>query len=159
SVVAVVVNAYAGGALVGTGNASATLVSGCQATTLTVSPTGDDVTDMAMMTPGDADTDVDDLASPADLSQPPVQDMVTPADLVCRGGGVELCFNGVDDDCDGHIDCDDPDCAPVAVCVPPVTAPFSYGTQEAKGATCPTNTTGTPIYQNSDPTGGGCNSS
>jgi hypothetical protein len=39
----------------------------------------------------------------------------------------ESCFNGVDDDCDGLIDCADPDCVTIAVCVPPVTAPFVVG--------------------------------
>jgi hypothetical protein len=34
----------------------------------------------------------------------------------------EDCFNGIDDDCNGHIDCDDPACAPSAVCVPPAGA-------------------------------------
>ena len=29
----------------------------------------------------------------------------------------EDCFNGKDDDNDGHVDCDDPACAPVATCV------------------------------------------
>ena len=30
-----------------------------------------------------------------------------------NGGGVEICGNGEDDDCDGRIDCEDNDCAPV----------------------------------------------
>src|SRR5437660_588545 len=39
----------------------------------------------------------------------------------CTPTGAESCFNGIDDDCNGHIDCDDPACtggtAPVAECV------------------------------------------
>jgi hypothetical protein len=151
-VVAVVVDAYAGGALVGRGNASATLVAGCQATTLTVTPASDEA-DMAMTV--DAD-DVHDLASGPDLSR--VDAGPPPPDMVCPGGGVELCFNGLDDDCDGHIDCDDPDCAPVATCVPPVTGSFTYGTKEPPSGACPTGTSGAPVYQNSDLTGGGCTS-
>ncbi|UCE61946.1 MAG: hypothetical protein JSU63_09465, partial [Phycisphaerales bacterium] len=27
------------------------------------------------------------------------------------GGGETSCSNGIDDDCDGSLDCDDPDCA------------------------------------------------
>lgn len=36
----------------------------------------------------------------------------------------EDCFNGVDDDCDDQIDCDDSDCTPTTMCVPEAT----YGT-------------------------------
>ena len=34
------------------------------------------------------------------------------------GGNVELCSNGVDDDGDGLVDCDDPDCANSPACLP-----------------------------------------
>lgn len=30
----------------------------------------------------------------------------------------EACVGGLDDDCDGHVDCDDPDCASEPACVP-----------------------------------------
>jgi hypothetical protein len=33
------------------------------------------------------------------------------------GATAESCFNNLDDDCDGAIDCMDPDCTPVAACV------------------------------------------
>lgn len=32
------------------------------------------------------------------------------------GGGKDRCNNGIDDDCDGKYDCNDPDCSSVAVC-------------------------------------------
>jgi len=40
----------------------------------------------------------------------------------------EDCFNGIDDDCNGHIDCDDPACTASAVCVPPASAGGTNGT-------------------------------
>jgi hypothetical protein len=33
-------------------------------------------------------------------------------------GGTELCTDGLDNDCDGDTDCDDPDCAGLAGCIP-----------------------------------------
>jgi hypothetical protein len=51
----------------------------------------------------------------------------------------ENCFNGIDDDCDGHTDCDDPDCTTIAVCVPPVTGTFVVGTTLATASLCPTS--------------------
>ena len=36
----------------------------------------------------------------------------------CVPSGVEDCFNGLDDDCNGQTDCEDKACAPVAVCEP-----------------------------------------
>ena len=40
------------------------------------------------------------------------------ADLACVPGAPEDCFDGWDNNCDGLIDCADPLCNPVAVCVP-----------------------------------------
>jgi hypothetical protein len=37
--------------------------------------------------------------------------------------GVEICDNGIDDDGDRLVDCDDPDCFGVAVCTAPLCAP------------------------------------
>ena len=36
----------------------------------------------------------------------------------CTPTGAESCFNNVDDDCDGNVDCMDSDCSPTALCVP-----------------------------------------
>ncbi|HNS97896.1 MAG TPA: hypothetical protein PKL73_13180 [Polyangiaceae bacterium] len=35
---------------------------------------------------------------------------------------VENCTNGIDDNCDGKVDCEDPQCSPLYRCVPPVPA-------------------------------------
>ncbi|HEX4456860.1 MAG TPA: hypothetical protein VIA18_02770 [Polyangia bacterium] len=169
-VAGVTVTARAAGVVVGMGSASATLTGACQAVDLTVAgialadgnATPHDLASDASI--GDGASDLSSPASPADLTTAPADltpgppDLTPPPpDLYCPGGGVEDCFNGLDDDCDGHIDCDDSDCAPVAVCVPPVTAPFAYGTQEPSAGTCPTHTSGGPIYVK-DPNGGGCTS-
>jgi hypothetical protein len=67
--------------------------------------------------------------------------------IVGCGGTAESCFNGIDDDCDGLIDCADSDCgASVATCVPAV-AGASYGTL-ITGSSCPTHTSAQPYYNN-----------
>jgi hypothetical protein len=38
----------------------------------------------------------------------------------CISTGTEDCTNGIDDNCDGWIDCEDPLCQPAFACVPPV---------------------------------------
>jgi hypothetical protein len=50
-------------------------------------------------------------------------------------GGAEICSNGVDDNCDGHIDCDDPQCAPTTgwQCVAAVPAGWSIVSYEMNG--------------------------
>jgi len=54
------------------------------------------------------------------------------------GGSPEQCFNGIDDDCDGKIDCEDPDCTDIAVCMPDPASDFKMGAllADANGA-CP----------------------
>jgi hypothetical protein len=151
SFASVLVTARAGGTVVGSGRAGATLSGSCQSTTLTVDGTGDDAgsDDLASAA---------DLSSPPDLRPPPADLRPPPPDLYCPGGGVELCFNGIDDDCDGLADCADPDCAPVATCVTATAPPFTYGTQEPATGTCPTPTTAATMYQ-ANANGGGCASS
>jgi hypothetical protein len=55
----------------------------------------------------------------------------------CVPTGAEDCFNGKDDDCDGKIDCADPDCTPTAQCVTadPTAAPIGLLTGTGP---CPT---------------------
>jgi hypothetical protein len=43
-----------------------------------------------------------------------------PAPDGCVSTGTEDCTNGIDDNCDGKIDCADPLCQPAFTCVPPV---------------------------------------
>jgi hypothetical protein len=70
--------------------------------------------------------------APADRPPAPV-DMLArdlrPVDVVleidasgCKVRGIESCYNGIDDDCNGLIDCMDPACMPTSQCVPDVAA-------------------------------------
>jgi hypothetical protein len=83
-------------------------------------------------------------------------------------GGPENCTNGIDDNCDGKIDCADPQCAAYA-CVPPVpagwTGPVAWW-QAANPSTAPAcpGQYGTPINVSSGlgalpPTCGACSCS
>jgi hypothetical protein len=61
----------------------------------------------------------------------------------------DSCFDALDNDCDGLVDCADSDCGPVAECVID-PAPFGFGTvQDDLAAACPTgyDGTGTPLFQ------------
>ncbi len=58
----------------------------------------------------------------------------------CVKTGPENCFNNIDDDCDGAIDCADSDCAPsVAQCVPLDPSQGKIGETGGSGSTCPTD--------------------
>ena len=118
--VTVGVTARAAGAELGRGSVAVALSAGCEAVALTIAQYG-----------------ADDLG--ADLADAGA-DLAPPADLARCVPTTESCFNGVDDDCDGLIDCDDPDCTTVAVCVPPVTAPYVVGsTLDDPKSLCPTS--------------------
>ncbi len=54
---------------------------------------------------------------------------------------IEDCFNGVDDDCNGTIDCADPACSAVAVCEPEVNG-APNGVVVAGTEACPSGYTG-----------------
>jgi len=151
----VTLTASAAGVVLGYGNGTATLDDTCGVATLTVDDNGAPP-DLAVA----GDLGAADLAgTAADLTMTAPADLAKPADLWtgCTPTGVEKCFNGIDDDCNGHIDCDDPACAPIAVCVPPAAAPFAYITQEPPAGSCAANTTNGGTLYMSNPSGGGCN--
>src|SRR5262249_18309179 len=74
SAIAVDVAAFAAGTLIGVGQASATLVAGCQATQLSVQSSAVAANDLSMATE-------DDLASPPDLTPPPPDLTPPPPDM------------------------------------------------------------------------------
>jgi len=150
----VTVTASSGGVVLGSASAVATLADSCAVAPLTVGEGGGG-DDLAIG--GDLGGENDLAGVVADLS--PGADLATGPDLWtgCTPTGAESCFNGIDDDCDGHIDCDDPDCAPIAVCVPSVSGPFAYITEEPSTGTCAADTTSGGTLYASNPAGGGCN--
>jgi hypothetical protein len=122
--VAVDVEALVAGNVVGSGSASKPLVGACEVAPLSI----------AAATAGDlgvADLATADLAGgAADLSPPP--------DMVCvpTAESGNACFDGIDNDSDGHIDCDDPDCT-MAQCVPTPSAGFALGITVLQSSFCP----------------------
>jgi hypothetical protein len=129
------------------------LVAGCTATSLTVGMSGGDLAVPPVLPDLAQQLDfagANDLLPPLDLAG----DMARAIDLA----GLDLsgcmpvtedCFNNKDDDCDGLVDCDDPDCvggaSPTAICVPDPSG-FTGGTVAA--GTCPnTFPISTSIYQ------------
>ena len=65
----------------------------------------------------------------------------TGGDGPCVATGAESCFNGRDDDCDDLTDCADPDCAPVAQCVPLDATGGRIGVMVSTLSSCPTGYT------------------
>jgi hypothetical protein len=77
------------------------------------------------------------------------------ADASCIPVSQEVCFNGIDDDCDGNIDCADPACSSVAVCAPTNNG-FSTGITVAASDACPIGfQMGTPVIIHQGITGAG----
>jgi hypothetical protein len=77
----------------------------------------------------------------------------------CVPAGPESCFNNVDDDCDGRVDCADTDCAPpVAQCVALDPVGGAVGVSAGTAAACPTGYEGaTSLMNNLVPRGcSGC---
>jgi len=75
---------------------------------------------------------------------------------MCQQTGPELCFNNLDDDCDGRIDCADSDCAPsVAQCVPLDPTGGKVGFIISTTASCPASYTD-QLAVNQNLSGGGC---
>lgn len=121
----VAVDALVAGVVVGTGAAEKALAGDCETVALSIVGGDGDL--------GSDDGGGDDLATPDDLT-PPAPDMV------CVPSGAESganCFDGIDNDCDGNIDCADSDCI-AAQCVPTPSTGFTLGiTTTPAPAFCP----------------------
>ncbi len=127
----VTVVALQAGSPLGLAQTSLTLPKGCAVAAVSV----------VGSTPGD------DLAGFAlDFTMPP--DLTGSTDIAMCPSSTEDCFNGVDDNCDGLVDCADPQCTggatPQAECVPD---PGSAVTGTLSTTTCPmAYPTNTPLY-------------
>jgi hypothetical protein len=134
------VTAKQNGLVVGSGGNSVTLGHGCGALSIAVMPS-QAALDLAGADFSGVDFSGVDLAG-ADFAIPPDFSMAPPMDL----NGVDLtcvplsanedCFNGIDDNCDGLVDCADPQCTATTTCVP-VAAGAAYGTILPSNAPCP----------------------
>jgi hypothetical protein len=62
-----------------------------------------------------------------------------PSEPTCTFHSAEDCYNGIDDDCNGLTDCQDPACAPVTACVPGISGSngFVAGVWVDAAASCP----------------------
>jgi hypothetical protein len=125
SSVTVSVTASAQGSALGESRVTLALDGACARALLSIAAAGSldlGAADLATLDSGAADLATVDLLTP---------------DLVCIPTGFEDCFNGADDDCDGLVDCADPDCAPTAECVfDPGSA--AAGTLLTGSVSCPT---------------------
>ncbi len=170
----ITIQATLNGQTIGVGTATLQLAGGCSSTKLDVLGPDDDLAspDLHSSPPGDLPPGSDLTSVNADLTDVPppdlfgadfsgldltvVDDLSPPADLVPPPGSdltcvpsAEDCFNNADDDCDGLVDCADPDCSgggsPIAECVfKPGTA--TPGTKLSNDVSCPGSyPTKTPI--------------
>ncbi len=100
--------------------------------------TGDDATLEGAVGPTDGSTP--DMTLPDVGVADGATTDVAPIDAGCVPTGVEDCTNGIDDNCDGKIDCDDPTCQPAFTCIPPLPSgwigPIEFW-QAANPATAP----------------------
>jgi hypothetical protein len=130
------ITALAGTTALGTAEGRVTATPGCATTMITVAANS--------ITP----EDMRGHGSDGELvtgSDGPTRDLAG-SDALCIPAP-ENCFNGIDDDCNGLIDCADPACTPTASCVPAV-ADAIYGTLLPSG-TCPQpGATAQPLYNN-----------
>jgi hypothetical protein len=67
----------------------------------------------------------------------------------CTPAGVEDCFNGLDDDCNGYVDCADSACTPVGECVD-VTSGDPVGTYDPAATVCGAGYSGVDLHQGMD---------
>ena len=152
----VTITARLSGATIASGSASITLAGNCQKVSLTVSSeplpdlakaSGDLTGQSPDLTGQSLDLTVVDGNGAEDLAPPSgdltgvvtASDLAPAADLIgCAAD--ENCFNGIDDDCDGLIDCEDPFCTagatPKADCV---TDPGSATLGLTALTTCPSS--------------------
>jgi hypothetical protein len=99
---------------------------------------------------GDASShDIPVETGPSEVGQDGPSPADSGAEVGCIPRGAEDCFNGLDDDCNGHSDCDDPACSPVSVCVPSA-AGFQMGTLVASTVSCPFRYSGVAISLGKD---------
>ncbi len=154
---AITITATQGGVPVATRSATVMLDDACEAISLQLGMAAPDLLIPATVDllgadgAKGADGAIDDLSIASDLLPPlddggslddlPTDGFVASADLTCVGT-IEDCFNGVDDDCDGLVDCADFECTggttPVAECIPdPGVA--TVGTKLPGSGACPSS--------------------
>jgi hypothetical protein len=168
--VQVTFTATKGGVTVGTGTGSVALASGCSTLSVKVGSSdggvdsgtgagggtgtggrgGSDASGAGGSATGGSGAGGSPIDAPVDM----------PKDMGCVFQSAEDCFNGIDDDCNGLTDCQDPACNPTAECVPAAGA-FQPGIEANPTDTCPPHFTGGETAMNSGlsvPTGGctGC---
>jgi len=84
----------------------------------------------------------------------------SPKPDACPNKTDEICDDGIDNDCNGHTDCDDSACAPKFQCEPPVPSggwtPVAFG--DTAAASCPTGwaTSAAVKFVPGDGTDGSC---